>query len=64
MIYQETIRVRADSWRAAAQYVKEMDPFRVWSDYGALLRNCKCEPSVTYVTDAKRSRVFFEIPVG
>lgn len=64
VIYQETIRVRADSWRAAAKYVKTMDPFRVWSDYGALLRECKCEPGVKCVTDAKRSRVFFEMPMG
>ncbi len=64
VIYQETLRVRADSWQAAARHVKAMDPFRVWRDYGALLRECKCEPGVTCVTDASRSRVFFEIPVG
>lgn len=45
-------------------YGKGKNEFRVWRDYGALLRECKCEPGVTCVTDASRSRVFFEIPVG
>ncbi len=64
VIFQETLRVRADSWRKAAEHVKAMDPFRVWRDYGALLRECKREPGLLTVTDAARSRVFFDCPVG
>lgn len=64
--YAQTLRVKADNWRAAKRYVERMDPFRIWVDYPALLARCKGEPYVSKVFDRKRS--YFQIdeylPVG
>jgi hypothetical protein len=57
VIYQETLRVRADSWRAAARYVKTMDR-SACGVTGALLRECKSEPGVLR-DRCECSRVFF-----
>lgn len=57
----QTLQVRADNWRGAKNYVEQMDPFRIWKDYGLILRECGCEPKIVKISD-KNGKCFYKAP--
>lgn len=57
--YSRTLQVRGDNWGQAKRYVEDMDPHRLWVDYGAVLRECGYSPRVCEVWD--RNKVYYSI---
>jgi hypothetical protein len=57
--YKQVLRVRANHWAEAKRYVENLDPFRVWKDYPALLEECGGPPGVYSVVDRKTRATLF-----